>query len=183
MARALPRGAPAERRPVLATIEDWIDRHSATSRRDFLKTSGMLVVSLGAAGLAGPLAAAAEAGGQTPAPGAGPYPDVDFRRLDSWIAVHEDNTATFYVGKTDGGQGTGTALRQMMASELDMPFDRTSLVMGRTDITVIKVLGLFLDHMQGNDVVGYLMAYPSLAHSGTSATPGSSFVVSFALVR
>ena len=27
MARALPRGAPAERRPVLATIEDWIDRH------------------------------------------------------------------------------------------------------------------------------------------------------------
>jgi hypothetical protein len=54
---------------------------------------------------------------------------------------------------------------------------------GRTDITVIKVLGLFLDHMDGNDVVGYLMAYPSLAHSGTSATPGSSFVVSFALVR
>lgn len=54
---------------------------------------------------------------------------------------------------------------------------------GRSDITVIKVLGFFLDEMQGNDVIGYLMAYPSLPHSGTSATPGASFVVSFALVR
>ena len=41
---------------------------------------------------------------------AGPYPDPDFRQLDSWIVIHEDDTATFYVGKTDCGQGTGTAL-------------------------------------------------------------------------
>ena len=54
---------------------------------------------------------------------------------------------------------------------------------GRSDITVIKVLGFFLDEMDGNDVIGYLMAYPSLAHSSTSASPGASFVVSFALVR
>ena len=37
------------------------------------------------------------------------YPDPDFRQLDSWIVIHPDNTATFYVGKTDCGQGTGTA--------------------------------------------------------------------------
>ena len=29
------------------------------------------------------------------------YPDPDFRQLDSWIVIHEDNTATFCVGKTD----------------------------------------------------------------------------------
>ena len=41
-----------------------------------------------------------------------------------------DNTATFYVGKTDLGQGTGTAFRQIMADELDMAYERTSVVMG-----------------------------------------------------
>ncbi len=67
---------------------------------------------------------------------AGPYPDPDFRQLDSWIVIHEDNTATFYVGKTDCGQGTGTAFRQMMADELDIAYDKTTCVMGSTDITV-----------------------------------------------
>src|SRR5690606_37150067 len=55
--------------------------------------------------------------------------------LDTWIVIHPDNTATFYVGKTDGGQGTGTAFRQMMCDELDIAFERTQLVMGSTDIT------------------------------------------------
>jgi nicotinate dehydrogenase subunit B len=99
-----------------------------SSRRNFLKTSGALIVSVSAARIAGPLAAIA----QTP----GPYPDPDFRQLDSWIAIHEDNTATFYVGKTDCGQGTGTAFRQMMADELDIAYDRTTCVMGSTDVTV-----------------------------------------------
>ena len=70
------------------------------------------------------------------AQGAGPYPDPDFRQLDSWIVIRADNTATFYVGKTDLGQGTGTAFRQIMADELDIAYDRTSCVMGSTDVTV-----------------------------------------------
>jgi CO/xanthine dehydrogenase Mo-binding subunit len=104
-----------------------------SSRRDFLKTSGALIVSWTAASSArwaGPFAAAAEA------QAAGPYPDPDFKQLDSWIVIHEDNTATFYVGKTDCGQGTGTAFRQMMADELDMAYDKTTCVMGSTDNTV-----------------------------------------------
>jgi CO/xanthine dehydrogenase Mo-binding subunit len=99
-----------------------------SSRRDFLKTSGALIVSVSAARMAGPLPAVAQA--------AGPYPDLDFRQLDSWIAIHEDNTATFSVGKTDCGQGTGTAFRQMMADELDIAYDRTTCIMGSTDVTV-----------------------------------------------
>ncbi|PYR24392.1 MAG: hypothetical protein DMF98_15575 [Acidobacteria bacterium] len=102
----------------------------ATGRREFLKTSGMLVVGLHIAGTPGgnPIAALFEADG--------PYPDPDFKQLDSWIVIGEDDTATFYVGKTDCGQGTGTAFRQMMSDELDIAFDKTACVMGRTDITV-----------------------------------------------
>ena len=60
----------------------------------------------------------------------GPYPDPDFRQLDSWIVIRADNTATFFVGKTDLGQGTGTAFRQIMSDELDIAFENTSCVMG-----------------------------------------------------
>jgi CO/xanthine dehydrogenase Mo-binding subunit len=96
-----------------------------TTRRDFIRTSGFLVVSASAL----PLELVA-------AQAAGPYPDPDFRQLDSWIVIRQDNTATFYVGKTDLGQGTGTAFRQIMADELDMPYEATSCVMGTTDVTV-----------------------------------------------
>ena len=99
------------------------------SRRDFLKSSGLFVFGLSAVG------AARTGFGAQPAE-SGPYPDPDFLQLDSWLVVNEDGSATFYVGKTDGGQGTGTATRQMMCDELDLAFDRATVVMGRTDLTV-----------------------------------------------
>ncbi len=100
------------------------------TRRDFIKTSGYLVVGVTAMANAEPFV------GLVQAQAAGPYPDPDFRQLDSWIVIREDNTATFFVGKTDLGQGTGTAFRQIMADELDMPYARTSCIMGSTDVTV-----------------------------------------------
>jgi len=112
-------------------IEELLERwNGSLSRRTFLKGSGLLVVSAGVAAAAGPFAADAIA------QSAGPYPDPDFLQLDSWIVIHENNTATFYVGKTDCGQGTGTAFRQMMSDELDIAYDKTSCIMGSTDITV-----------------------------------------------
>ena len=95
-------------------------------------------MSVGAAAIAdaNPLGPAPGAEAAAMAQAAGPYPDPDFRQLDSWIVIHEDSTATFYVGKTDCGQGTGTAFRQMMCDELDIAYDRTSLIMGSTDVTV-----------------------------------------------
>ena len=71
--------------------------------------------------------------------GPGPYPILDSHKLDSWIVIHENNTATFYVGKTDPGQGTGTGFRQLMSDELDIAFDKTTCIMGSTDITVDQV--------------------------------------------
>jgi CO/xanthine dehydrogenase Mo-binding subunit len=116
-------------------MEKW---NGGPTRRNFLKGSGLFVVSFSAAAVADATmlneASGSQAGAAVQA--AGPYPDPDFRKLDSWIIIHADNTATFYVGKTDGGQGTGTAFRQMMSDELDIPFEKTDLIMGRTDITV-----------------------------------------------
>src|SRR5437868_14577399 len=99
---------------------------TTTSRRSLLKSAGLFVVSLSGTGSTA----------QTTAQVSGPYPDPNYKQLDSWIAIHEDNTATFYVGKTDCGQGTGTAFRQIMSDELDIAYDKTACIMGSTDITV-----------------------------------------------
>ena len=103
--------------PVPAQVEEEL------SRRGFLERAGMIVFTV---------AGAASLDAQATAP----YPDPNFRQLDSWIVIHQDSTATFYVGKTDCGQGTGTAFRQMMADELDIAYDKTRLIMGSTDVTV-----------------------------------------------
>src|SRR5438445_6776210 len=70
-------------------LEKW---NVTTSRRSFLKSSGLLVVSFTAA----PLIPTASAQVPATAQAGGPYPDPDFHQLDSWIVIHEDNTATFY---------------------------------------------------------------------------------------
>ncbi len=104
--------------------------NTTPSRRTFLQTAGMLVASAAAISMDG-----VEAFLQQAAAPAGPYPDIDFLQLDSWIAIRPDNTATFFVGKTDLGQGTGTAFRQIMADELDIKFENTTCIMGATDST------------------------------------------------
>src|SRR5580704_10155165 len=118
-------------------VEQDLEHSNVTpSRREFLRNAGMFAVTFSAVGAASSFVPAAEA--QTPAAGvsAGPYPDPDFRQVDSWIVIHQDDTATFYVGKTDCGQGTGTAFRQIMSDELDFPYNKTTCIMGSTDITV-----------------------------------------------
>jgi len=97
-------------------------------RRDFVKSSGMLIVGIAI----GPPFIGGQLGAQSP----GPYPDPDFHQLDAWIVIRQDNTATFFVGKTDLGQGTGTAFRQIMCDELDIAYESTSCVMGSTHNTV-----------------------------------------------
>jgi CO/xanthine dehydrogenase Mo-binding subunit len=120
------------------TMSSGIPKHVEeiliTNRRSFLKSAGMLAVTLGVD--AGALLT--EADGQTSPQSsrAGTYPDPDFRQLDSWIVIHENNTATFYVGKTDCGQGTGTGFRQLMSDEVDIAYDQTTCIMGSTDNTV-----------------------------------------------
>jgi CO/xanthine dehydrogenase Mo-binding subunit len=101
-----------------------------STRRDFIKTSGLLIASVGALSLSDDIIETLSA------QGTGPYVDPSYLQLDSWIVIRPDNTATFFVGKTDLGQGTGTAFRQIMSDELDIAFDKTTCVMGATDVTV-----------------------------------------------
>src|SRR5579871_5062893 len=98
------------------------------SRRDFLKTSGALVVSFSAASLAKPLAFLQ-----------GPFDThpshIDPKQLDSWIAVSADGTITAYTGKCDFGQGMFTAQTQLVAEELCVPVSRVKLVQCDTSVT------------------------------------------------
>ena len=101
-------------------IEDALSSiNPSTSRRSFLRRRARWSLSLSVDALPGGRALAQAVRTR------GPYPDPDFRQLDTWIVIHPDNTATFFVGKTDGGQGTGTAFRQMMCDELDIAYDKT----------------------------------------------------------
>jgi hypothetical protein len=55
---------------------------------------------------------------------------------------------------------------------------------GRVTLTITKVVGFFIDRMQGSEVNGYIMTYPSLPNAGMGGVPGAAnFVVSVALVR
>ncbi len=115
------------------TIPKQIEEVLAIHRRGFLKSAGFLVASFGG------WINVAEAQNTGAPRGPGPYPNPDFRQIDSWIVIHENNTATFYVGKTDLGQGTGTGFRQLMSDELDIAFEKTACIMGSTDITVDQI--------------------------------------------
>ncbi len=122
-------------------VSDRIPKHIeealVTNRRGFLRNAGLLAVSFGAFGGADLNQANAQSAAAPQGPG--PYPNPDFHQIDSWIVIHPDNSATFYVGKTDPGQGTGTGFRQLMSDELDIAFDKTTCIMGSTDITVDQV--------------------------------------------
>jgi CO/xanthine dehydrogenase Mo-binding subunit len=98
---------------------------NSISRRRFLETGGALVVSCavpGAVTLA--LSQAPQTVGGKPAL----MPD----ELDSWIAVLPDGNVTAFFGKMDMGQGLDVAIAQIVAEELDVAFEKVSVVMGDT---------------------------------------------------
>ena len=98
------------------------------SRRDFLKTSGMLIVSFGAAPFV-----------KAPALAQGPFDThmshIDPEKLDSWLAVGSDGVVTAYTGKCDFGQGMYTVQTQLVAEELCVSIDRVRLVQCDTLVT------------------------------------------------
>lgn len=98
---------------------------NAMPRREFIKAGGALVIgfSLGDALLA-----------QAPTRGvvAGP---PDPRQIDTWLAIHADNTATVYIGFAELGQGTSTALLQIAAEELDLDMSQLKSVRLDTNVT------------------------------------------------
>jgi nicotinate dehydrogenase subunit B len=88
------------------------------NRRQFLKTTGGLIVSFN-------LLPTLSASGQSTV---GPGIDADPTQLDSWLAVSPDGTITVFSGKVDLGTGVETALAQIVAEELDVPFNRVHMI-------------------------------------------------------
>jgi nicotinate dehydrogenase subunit B len=57
------------------------------------------------------------------------------RKLDGWIRIGADGTATIFTGKVELGQGILTALAQIAAEELDLPLERIKMISGDTGQT------------------------------------------------
>ena len=98
------------------------------SRRDFLRTSGVLVVAFGTGSLTLLRVSAQGPFGTHPS-------HIDPDKLDSWLAVDTDGNITAYTGKCDFGQGILTAQTQLVAEELCVPMSRVKLIQCDTDHT------------------------------------------------
>jgi nicotinate dehydrogenase subunit B len=98
------------------------------SRRQFLKTSGAVIVSF-----AMPSIFSGSPDGASAAPGPGIAPDP--ARLDSWLAIAEDGSVTVFTGSLELGMGVSTAYAQIVAEELDVQVRSVSVVMGDSATT------------------------------------------------
>src|SRR5216684_1521198 len=106
-----------------------IDVYGATlTRRQFVKTGGVLIVGVSLAGTSLWKQAVMAAGGKN---------TLDATSPSSWFEIHADGTILMRTGKVDFGQSTAhTAYRQIVAEELNVPFEAiTNVVMGDTDRT------------------------------------------------
>jgi len=53
---------------------------------------------------------------------------------NAFLRIGEDGTVSCFTGKIEMGQGIITSLAQMMADELNVPFEKVTMVMGDTDL-------------------------------------------------
>src|SRR5437016_13207271 len=116
--RTWPSCAPSSaRKPA------WREENIMTTltRREFLKSSGALVVSFAAAPVTGALAQAAAG-----------KPALVPTELDSWVAVLPDGRVQAFFGKMDMGQSLEVAIAQIVADELDVACDKVEVLMGDT---------------------------------------------------
>ena len=99
------------------------------TRRGFLQSGGALVVGFNlsshvhAQQVGAPFMRSAQPG----------PPDAE--QIDTWLAIHADNTATVYIGFVELGQGCSTSLLQVAAEELDLSMDQLDTVGIDTHVT------------------------------------------------
>ena len=107
-----------------------LDQPTHFSRRAILKAAGALVVSIGMPVGLDTMLAVRSAQAQ------GTRPPLTPDQLSSYIAVNGDGTVSAFFGKMDMGQGLITAISQMVAEELDVPFKAVKLFLGDTGTSV-----------------------------------------------
>ena len=97
------------------------------TRREFLQTTGALVVSTSTGAFF-----VGEAAAQAAAPViVGPQPTA----LDTWIRIAANGAVTVNSGKMDCGQGLDLAYAQIVAEELDVALDQVSVTLGNTRLS------------------------------------------------
>jgi nicotinate dehydrogenase subunit B len=104
-----------------------VDDRPELARREFLKATGSLVVGFSAAETLAAQATATAAGARGTV--SGPPDDAE---IDSYLAIHANNTVTIFSGYVELGQGGPTALCQIAAEELDLDFDQVQTVRNDT---------------------------------------------------
>jgi nicotinate dehydrogenase subunit B len=107
-----------------------MDNPSVFSRRTLLKAGGALVVSVGV-----PLGLDVVLDHQA-ALAQSAKPPLMPDQLSSYIAVMADGHVAAYFGKMDMGHGIGVAIGQIVAEELDVPFNKVKVHMGDTATSV-----------------------------------------------
>ena len=96
-----------------------------TTRRDFLKTGGALVIAF-----------SLDPDSFAQAPQARLPGSLNGNRmLYAWLRIDPDGSVTIFSGKIELGQGIGTALTQIAADELDIELKRVRIVHGDTALT------------------------------------------------
>jgi CO/xanthine dehydrogenase Mo-binding subunit len=99
------------------------------TRKNFVRGGGMMIVAMGvgAAGVAGKAQAA-----ESPFASNGP---PDLQAVDSFIAIHADNTVSVKTGRVELGQGSNMGLMMIAAEELDMDIGQMIFVRHDTNVT------------------------------------------------
>ena len=90
------------------------------TRRDFLKTSGALIVTFSMA----PESVFAQR-----------LDGASSNQVDGWLSINADGSITAYTGKCELGHGLYTAQTQLIAEELSVPFNRVKLIQCDTALT------------------------------------------------
>jgi len=99
---------------------------SPLTRREFIKDTGLLIIGFSFS--------ARQTLNAMTLPAVPPSPSA--AQLDSWLVIAADGSITVFSGKVELGTGVSTALRQIVAEELDAPFDRITWIQGDSDRTV-----------------------------------------------
>jgi len=101
--------------------------HLEPSRRDFLKTAGVMMIGIGVGA-----ATVGTAEAQSPL---NPSGNIDNTQVDSWVAIGADESITVFAGKCELGTGMKTMQIQIAAEELSVPVERITMVLCRTGVT------------------------------------------------
>ncbi len=124
------------------------------NRRDFLRTSGVLIVGF---------SSAIEQRGQAQVLGGPAAGSPPLNRLDSWLAIAADGGVTAYSGKEELGQGISVAQMQLVAEELCVPFNRVKLIYCDTALTPDQA------HTSGSQSHPANFNHTNLAQAGATA--------------